>query len=204
MFITLTLLQLPIVRKLVEDEDFIGTLIESNDHIMSALEMYDQILLAAQEAAVNGLASDLAGTHVAPETEVSRLQEKQRAAVERAKQASMERLDDSEDLHPDLQDLNFGSIEGSANLPAPLKPSNRSSKSDDGYDHRGSLSDYSDYESSDEETHNTAGPSRRRAYVNVSSDEDDEVVHRAPIVSTPSGDPFADPFADEGALGPKK
>ena len=84
-------------------------------------------------------------------------------------------------------------------LPAPLRPNARGTSSDED-EFRGSLSDFSDYQSSDEETHNknarnVASPSNnypgRRTYPRA-SDLD---------VSTGEGlldedDPFADPFGD--------
>lgn len=80
----------------------------------------------------------------------------------------------------------------------------------DPYKERGSLSDFSDYESSDEEVHNRAATSAskgRRAYVNVSDDPDTDDagpvargkggasggVRRGALVDVE--DPFADPFA---------
>lgn len=108
-------------------------------------------------------------------------------------------------IHPDLQDLTFGSLRGgpgssTGQLPAPLKPSfqvlSDDDDHDDGLDQRGSLSDFSDYESSDEETHKRAsqGPSRRN-YITVS---DDEEFTRVPLAkNNVEDDPFADPFADK-------
>lgn len=80
------------------------------------------------------------------------------------------------------------------NLPPPIRP-NAHSSDDDEY-RRGSLSDYSSYESSDEETHNRrAGPSTggRRGYADGSDDEPD--AHRG-LKNAEDDDPFADPFAD--------
>lgn len=118
-------------------------------------------------------------------------------------------------IHPDLEDLTFGPIRGgpgssTSKLPAPMEPSfrdddNRDERMDQ-QQQRVSLSDFSDYESSDEETHKAnansnahAGPSRRK-YVTVSDDDGDDDEFTTP----PSGenkeledDPFADPFADE-------
>jgi LAS seventeen-binding protein 5 len=49
-----------------------------------------------------------------PESEVSKLQERQRIAVERVKvrqgSISNEHREESKYVHPDLQDLNFGSL----------------------------------------------------------------------------------------------
>ncbi len=78
----------------------------------------------------------------------------------------------------------------------------RTSSDNDGAYRRGSLSDYSDYQSSDEETHNRAGPSsgsqsRRRDYVDVSDNEPSHDVRRDPKGGLlQEEDPFADPFAD--------
>lgn len=80
----------------------------------------------------------------------------------------------------------------------PIRPNARSSPEDHEYS-RGSLSDFSDYESSDEGTHRVAGGSSgfraRKAYVNVSdNDDDDDDEARQHIAE--DEDPFADPFAD--------
>ena len=120
-------------------------------------------------------------------------------------------------IHPDLEDLTFGPIRGgpgssTSKLPAPMEPSFRDDDNRDEHmdqqQRRVSLSDFSDYESSDEETHKAnansnarAGPSRRN-YVTVSDDDDDNDDDE--FTTPPSGenkeledDPFADPFADE-------
>lgn len=192
--------------QLVENEEIIGTLIEGNDRIMSALEMYDQLSTPDSKADgddASAVASGLAAVQISTQpSEISRLQDKQRAAVERAK--SFRGREDNPHLHPDLQDLSFGSIRGSSsNLPAPLEPSTSAlyDDEDESNDRRGSLSDFSDYESSDEETHNATSSKGRRAYVNVSDDSDDGA---AVGVTKVEDDPFADPFADEVAIGPSK
>lgn len=84
----------------------------------------------------------------------------------------------------------------SSKLPPPIRPSAaRRSSSDDGSYGRGSLSDYSDYQSSDEETHNRASTSRGRSYGNASDNE--EGYHKKPLSKqAEQEDPFADPFAD--------
>src|SRR5215472_11061643 len=86
------------------------------------------------------------------------------------------------------------------NLPPPLRPSaprrNSSGSDSDPWKGRGSLSDLSDYESSNEETHNArAGPSQRKArrsYVNVSDDpdEDGQGTRNTPAKSQLTDDPF--------------
>ena len=64
----------------------------------------------------------------------------------------------------------------SRNLPPPMRPTTSRYSSDEENRH-GSLSDYSDYESSDEEAHNRASSSGahqgRKPYVTVSDDEFD-------------------------------
>ncbi|KAH9944270.1 uncharacterized protein BXZ73DRAFT_87198 [Epithele typhae] len=173
--------------QLVENEDMIGVLIDTNDRIISALENYD----AASKFYLSKLSKP--GTS---EQQVKEIQEglaaaklstkKQRAAIERFRR---DEPTSPSYVHPDLQDLQFGSLGADQrNLPPPIRPTTaRSSDEDDEY-RRGSLSDYSDYESSDEATHNRAGPSSgtRRGYVDVSDDEPRTEVE----------DPFADPFAD--------
>ncbi|KAJ7596666.1 hypothetical protein C8J56DRAFT_918021 [Mycena floridula] len=183
--------------QLVENEEIIGTLIEVNERIVSALEMYDNICNAARDA--TGLEAGLSTVQITTSTnEVNKLQDKQRAAVARAKLHGSRDQDDSH-LHPDLQDLNFGSIgESAGNLAAPLQPSTNSADlSDEGNDARASLSDFSDYESSDEGNRGTS--TSWRGHVNVSDDSDDGTA-----AIKVQDDPFADPFADEVAVGPSK
>ena len=70
----------------------------------------------------------------------------------------------------------------SSKLPPPIRPSAaRRSSSDDGSYGRGSLSDYSDYQSSDEETHNRASTSRGRGY---SGSDTEEGYHKKPLSRT--------------------
>ncbi|KAJ7897086.1 hypothetical protein B0H14DRAFT_2676852 [Mycena olivaceomarginata] len=190
-------------------EELIGTLIEANDRIISALELYDKLSAGPADPADDATAK-LAGVHLDPSesvTEVNKLQEKQRAAVARAKQNSYRGKAPAEDdgnLHPDLHDLSFGALGSSSqNLPQPLRPSALSDDGDDTNEAyaRGSLSDFSDYDSSDEDRHNGAGPSTTRDYVTVSDDETGG--YRGTKVGSPVSkgalvdvdDPFADPFA---------
>jgi hypothetical protein len=77
----------------------------------------------------------------------------------------------------------------SSKLPPPIRPSGlRSDEEDDEY--RGSLSDYSEYESSDEGAHTrmTGSSSTKKGYV-----EDDLGIGK-------EEDPFADPFADANGV----
>jgi hypothetical protein len=94
-----------------------------------------------------------------------------------------------------------------SNLPPPLRPIHPDDD-DDPWQHRGSLSDFSDYESSDEEAHNQRlARSEDRGLVNVSDDEDEggRLAGRGKgalvNVRHEEEDPFADPFADDRAVG---
>ena len=107
----------------------IGTLIETNDRIIAALEMYDTVsrtvlfiyldnVLSLQQLSksrvteqnVEDVQKSLAAVNI-HDSELGKLQEKQRAAVQRSigRSSSLRALDD-EHLHPDLQDLNFESL----------------------------------------------------------------------------------------------
>ena len=92
------------------------------------------------------------------------------------------------------------------NLPPPLRPSalrgDSSGAESDPWKGRGSLSDLSDYESSDEETHNAASGSSqrkpgRRSYVQVSDDPDEDGRDATSNVEVKGkrDDPFSDPVA---------
>jgi len=193
--------------QLVENEDMIGTLIDTNERIIAALETYDAHLKAAiAEDDVDEVVPRTTGNSV-HDSELGKLQEKQRAAVQRsigrtAGQTSFgkARADDY-DLHPDLQDLNLGpSGVEQRNLQPPLRPTAaRTSSEDEDTWHRGSLSDYSDYESSDEGAHNRASTSKgkERNYVTVSDDDEIDARrdHKKGLLQQ-EDDPFADPFAD--------
>ena len=149
-------------------------------------------------------------------SEVQRLQEKQRAAVQRAGRERPQAEDDAlgSPIHPDLHDLSFGELGAEqryvgpvvlqffalnhyhSNLQPPIRPHMRSSHEEREWSH-GSLSDFSDYESSDEERRQFGGQSSgsqvRKPYVNVSDDDEDEEGAKRHIVEE---DPFADPFGD--------
>ncbi|KAF9015593.1 hypothetical protein BDQ17DRAFT_1229348 [Cyathus striatus] len=197
--------------QLVENEDLIGTLIETNERIMSSLEMYDQLTIANSGNADDvskEVASQLANVQISNgDGEVARLQEKQRIAVEKRKAESTRESHYSDAyIHPDLQDLSFGPLgASSSNLPPPLRPS---TMSDDGAnpednEMRGSLSDFSDYDSSDEETHKAKGTtSRRKSYITVSDDDGRSAAPFANETVRAEEDPFADPFADESSVQP--
>lgn len=183
--------------QLVEDEEIIGTLIETNDRIITALESYSKLSKPnVSEQDVEEVRQGLEAAEIAG-SEVQKLQDKQRAAVQRAVRRYSRTEDDasrSTSVHPDLHDLSFGALgPEQRNLQPPIRPT-----SDDDQIYRGgSLSDFSDYESSDEGIHRRAGPSSdlhpRKAYVHVSDDggDDEKNAGRHSIE-----DPFADPFAD--------
>ena len=111
------------VGQLVENEDMIGTLIETNDRIIAALETYDTLSKPnVSEKDVEDVQTHLAAVKIS-DSELGKLQEKQRAAVQRsigrASGKAPARTADDEDgdrggdggyVHPDLQDLNFGSL----------------------------------------------------------------------------------------------
>ena len=88
----------------------------------------------------------------------------------------------------------FVEHEGNSGLPPPLRPHAHQPSPDVALG-RGSLSDFSDYESSDEETHNKNATSSsndhgRRAYQGAS--ELDLATKKGLL----DDDPFADPFGD--------
>ncbi|KAI0824999.1 seryl-tRNA synthetase [Trametes gibbosa] len=199
--------------QLVENEDMIGVLIETNDRIIAALENYDLLTKPdTSEQQVKEIQEGLAAAKLSS-SQLGRLQEKQRAAIERSairagsSSAHPESDEDSPTsptspsyVHPDLQDLQFGSLGADkGKLPPPMRPSvPRSSSEDDETWRRGSLSDFSDYQSSDEDAHNRAAASsaaqpRRRGYVDV-SDDDSPDVRRNPKQGLLEEDPFADPL----------
>lgn len=185
--------------QLVENEEIIGTLIESNERIIAALESYDKLSKPnVTEKDVEDVQQGLEAVHIAS-SEVQRLQEKQRAAVQRAVRERPRAEDDSprSPIHPDLQDLSFGELgPEQRNLPPPIRPSSR----EENEYSRASLSDFSDYESSDEGTYEAAGqPSSskaRKLYVSVSDNDSDQIGEEVARRHINDEDPFADPFAD--------
>ena len=127
--------------------------------------------------------------------QLERLQEKQRAAVERAK-ARGKLLQ----IHPDLEDLTF---DDKSKLPPPLKPTTPGADDDLEQYNRGSLSDFSDYDSSANEGQRASTSSNKKyQYKSQPVDDDDEFG----AGDTKRGlldedDPFADPFADQSDVG---
>ncbi|KAG2338348.1 hypothetical protein BDR05DRAFT_1043143 [Suillus weaverae] len=183
----------PIVRyiQLVENEEMIGALIETNERIITALQMY--LSVPGQTTPLDPTANiqvAMAATHLSTHS-TGELSIQQRAAVEQYKQ----QLHDYEEqessgnyIHEDLQDLSFGSLGNEeGKLPPPMRPTaHRTISPDSEWDQgRGSLSDFSDYESEEEEqprnvAHQPVASSSLRQSERIVDDED----------------PFADPFAD--------
>ncbi|TFY80303.1 hypothetical protein EWM64_g3708 [Hericium alpestre] len=191
--------------QLVEDEEFIGTLIETNERIIHALETFDKLSKPnVTEKDVEEVQQGMAAAHI-EQSEVRKLQEKQRAAVQRAaryreQDHAHEEDDDppsSAGLHPDLQDLSFGTLgKEKSRLPPPIRPTIYGSDDDQLYK-RGSLSDFSDYESSNEDAHTARAGSSKLAPVHYTTvSEDDLAAKNASQKKHDEEDPFADPFAD--------
>jgi len=135
----------------------------------------------------------MAATHIGSKTtdDLSGLRTQQQAAIEQYKR----QLHDYEEhegsgsyIHPDLQDLSFGSLSNEeGELPPPMRPTSSHATSADleWNKGRGSLSDFSDYESGEEE--------EQRYPVN-SPVPSSSLPHSERAVDVE--DPFADPFAD--------
>lgn len=105
----------------------------------------------------------------------------------------------TEHAHPDLQDLNFES----PGLPAPLSPIKAGADTSTGQD-KGSLSDFSDYDSSGDEapraSTSSARPSGDYSY-RRHEEEEDYGRWDAKKNLLDDEDPFADPFADQSDVG---
>jgi LAS seventeen-binding protein 5 len=189
------------------------------------------------EKDVDNVQKDLARVNI-QDSELGKLQQKQRAAVQRAivrqdsnsavrspstTRSGKDRAYSPETSQPrrsrgayddDLQDLDFSAGGNGRGLQAPLRPSAPDDRVD--YARRGSLSDFSDYESSDDEytrrdSRRASGSkprsqsrsgwdtgsrsaSRARAYAGLS--DDDAPAPSASRKRPDPEDPFADPFAD--------
>jgi len=205
----------------VEQEELIGTLLDANERIISSLQLYELMLKPASQDSDDErdesaqLAARMGKTTLAEKataSEFTRSQEKQRAFAP-ARTAS----DPSGDIFSDLRDLSFGGLaqtESNA-LPPPLRPSAAGSQGDREENiGLGSLSDYSDYNSSDEEvrenhtrhssgagTSRASGAAALRDWVRDSDDEDADVrvdPHRGLLVE--EEDPFADPTESKTSL----
>ncbi|KAG9314184.1 hypothetical protein JVU11DRAFT_4970 [Chiua virens] len=141
--------------QLVENEEVIGTLIETNERVVSAIQMYDNFA-APQHThdPTHGIQTTMNGMSIAPDGPGSTWHQRTPPSGDDARPPGH--------VHPDLQDLSFGgpgSEEGS--LPPPIQPVSRHDTSSEAVwdQHRGSLSDFSDYESEEERQPARAGPS---------------------------------------------
>ncbi|KAI6007148.1 hypothetical protein EDD15DRAFT_2395238 [Pisolithus albus] len=152
--------------QLVENEEMIGTLIAANEQVIAAIQLYTDDHSASIQPGVEPMAVDPSG----------------RSTLQKPKEANNHEHDRSNStVHPDLEDLSFGSLGNEqGSLPPPMRPSTRHGSSDDDEwdQQRANLSDFSDFEREEPQEHDHAGPS---------SD-----THRNENVE----DPFADPFAD--------
>lgn len=149
------------------------------------------------------------------DSQLDRLQEKQRAAVER----EIVRRGKSTSVHPDLADLRFGDADSTNGLPPPIQPNTPGSPSSPG--NRASLSDYSDYDSSADEAPRVSGSKTiptLTSYTDASGSgagkyhyrsRKDQDQHGGHVETRRSllddgdddDDPFTDPFADSNAEG---
>ncbi|KAH7101718.1 hypothetical protein BKA62DRAFT_174198 [Auriculariales sp. MPI-PUGE-AT-0066] len=210
----------PIIRyiQLVENEELIGTLLDTNERIISALQIYDMACHPPTEepeeqTVAQGKAAD------GHRGEINKLQHRQRVEIHRA--ASNSQLSTNKEQYGDLRGLEFGGG-GARGLQAPLQPRARHEDSEDddegGYQ-RGTLSDYSDYDSDaapprSDSSSQRAGPSSgaRRAsgttsrptkgagaYDDLLGEEDDLYAEPKRGLLSQEDDPFADPFADSHA-----
>ncbi|KAG8999652.1 putative actin patch assembly and actin polymerization protein [Tulasnella sp. JGI-2019a] len=194
----------------VENEEVIGTLLDVNERIIVSLQLYDKMLKSADhdsDEEDHDAADKMAALSVqSPSSEISKLQGKQRMAIERANSRSSLNVNSGgvsrpqgRTPHPDLNGLSWG--EQSA-LPPPLRPRGPGDTGDDGY-RQGSLSDYSDYSSEEEESHpSTAGSSHgHRDYRDLIGGDDDLIQDsEAGTGLLNDDDPFADPFGDGAGI----
>lgn len=104
----------------------------------------------------------------------------------------------SSHVHPDLEDLTF---DDKSNLPPPLKPTTPGGDERADYN-RGSLSDFSDYDSSGDERPR-ASTSSNKPYQYKAQHSDDEEFGAGDTKKAllDDDDPFADPFADQSDVG---
>jgi len=190
---------------LVENEELIGTLLDTNERIISALQLYDIALQPQTAEPEEAHARPGTPPVESPRGEVNKLQHRQRLEIHRAASSSDVQLDSPEGNYGDLQGLDFGGRAGK--LQAPLQP--RDLDDDDDERVRGTLSDYSDYDSDrdhpprSDTSSQRAGPSSgvRRASTNKKVAEGDllggeDDLYDEPRRGVRTEDPFADPFAD--------
>ncbi|KAL1412733.1 hypothetical protein Q8F55_000480 [Vanrija albida] len=220
---------------LVTQEEFVGTLLDANARIVESIQLYDKLskpaaldsdseheLSPAEKAEaeqVEKIRQRLAAQKLESQRtgELEQLQEQQKVESKRAvarqerRQASgtSSRQGGSSSAYADLQDLQFGSISSSRNgagLPPPMRPD-----SDAGSLAGGSLSDFSDYDSSEDEWRATHSRQQSRQYDyrhnygqssknpdpqegNTYQSLEDEFGSKGLL---DANDPFGDPFADD-------
>ncbi|KAG9092701.1 putative actin patch assembly and actin polymerization protein, partial [Ceratobasidium sp. UAMH 11750] len=198
------------IQLAIQREDIIGTLLDTNERIIAAIQLYDKLSKPPDQDSDDEIRDKLASTaigeppgpsHDDRETELEKLQSKQRARVQREISRTSLRSNFTAGaggvgagvaaggvggLHPDLQDLAWGGA-SSSNLQPPIQPSG--SAHTEAFTNRGSLSDFSDYDSSDEETHNQS-PQHAYSYRHGAEGPS------GPLSAQEEEDPFADPFAD--------
>lgn len=203
--------------QLVTNENFIGTLIDSNERIITALQMYDYMLKPADQDSEDEHAdadvqeAQTTGASTTSDPELLKLQAKQRIAIDRFTEQQQQRQNSSstnqygfssdagpQGIYADLQDLTFGDA-SRTNLPAPIHPD-----ANDYVDREphGSLSDFSDYDSSEE------GQSQPRASTSTATSYGTHAYtqyqqQHQPTIDTSKNalidldDPFADPGEQE-------
>ncbi|CAE6356852.1 unnamed protein product [Rhizoctonia solani] len=207
------------IQLAIQKEEIIGTLLDTNERIIAAIQLYDRMSKSPDHDSDEEIRQTLASTAIGDkppagttprndhDTELEKLQLRQRARIQREISRSSLRSGltagavgagagaaGAAALHPDLQDLAWGGA-SSSNLQAPMQPAGQDSTTD-AYTNRGSLSDFSDYDSSDEETHRNAAAASSYNYREGTS---------APLSSQridDDEDPFADPFADSNVGTP--
>ncbi|WVF73079.1 hypothetical protein IAT40_007898 [Kwoniella sp. CBS 6097] len=224
--------------QVVTDEEFVGTLLEANEKIVEAIQLYDRLSKPAvldsdsedeadaasakrdEEALARRLqAQKLEADRTGELDKLQEFQKRESARRQLRRQQSNQKAPTPRRAAPapkqqvsaysDLQDLDFGAPIGSSGqggrLPPPMRPD-----SDDGSVNQGSLSDFSDYDSSDPEyqaysrsraasrRQSLAGPSgghRQAPPREYASLEDDYPQGRSGLLDP--NDPFGDPFADD-------
>ncbi|OCF38205.1 hypothetical protein I317_07245 [Kwoniella heveanensis CBS 569] len=222
--------------QVVTDEEYVGTLLEANEKIVEAIQLYDRASLSkpavldsdsedeADAASARNHDDEVLARRLQAQKleadrtgELDKLQEFQKRESARRqlrRQQSSQRSTPVKQpkqqvsAYSDLQDLDFGAPIGSSaqggRLPPPMRPD-----SDDGSVDQGSLSDFSDYDSSDPEYQaysRSRAASRRQSLAapaghrqapprEYASLEDDYPQGRSGLLDP--NDPFGDPFADE-------
>ncbi|WWC71991.1 uncharacterized protein I206_105950 [Kwoniella pini CBS 10737] len=221
----------PIIRyiQLVTDEEFVGTLLDANEKIVEAIQLYDRLSKPAvldsdsdddEAKETAAIAKRLAAQKLESQRtgEIDQLQSRQKKESARQalrRQQSVQKQP-TRQAHPDLADLDFGSISQTKDkgrgLPQPMRPDS----DDESYDGQRTLSDYSDYDynSSDDDWRaqqqsRSRGPSRRqsiaagggrqasqRDYASLEDEFGTSLGQGKKGLLDPN-DPFGDPFADD-------